>query len=214
MKKSSVRDFRPDKVEPRVIRADAQRNREAILAAARDVFEEHGVLVSLDSISIRAGVGNATLYRNFPTRDDLLAAVMGVNLASILVTATALSEEPDPREALGEWLFRLTWELRIWHDLPNCVATAQSAPDSSLKSTNAALLDATGSLLAQARSAGVTIDTVTAEDLFELVLALSWGVDRFGDNEQAARRRVGLATAGIFRIATHPERVLTHSLPN
>lgn len=214
MKKNPARDSPSDNVAPRVIRADAQRNREAILAAARDVFVEHGVLASLDSIAVRAGIGNATLYRNFPTRDDLLAAVMGVNLASILATATALSDAPDSRVALEEWLFRLTWELRIWHDLPNCVASAQSDPDSSLKSTNAALLDATGKLLAQARSAGLAIDTVTAADLFELVTALSWGVDRFGDDELAARRRVRLATAGIFRVAAHPERMLARSLPN
>jgi AcrR family transcriptional regulator len=65
---------------PRAMRADAQRNRNAILAAARETFEEERVLASLDGIAVRAGIGNATLYRNFPTRDDLLAAVMEANV--------------------------------------------------------------------------------------------------------------------------------------
>lgn len=52
----------------RALRADAQRNRDTILLAARDTFEAEGVLASLDGIALRAGVGNATLYRNFPRR--------------------------------------------------------------------------------------------------------------------------------------------------
>ena len=73
------------------MRADAQRNRDAILVAARETFEEEGVLASLDGIAVRAGVGNATLYRNFPTRDDLLAAVMEANIEAALAEAGELS---------------------------------------------------------------------------------------------------------------------------
>lgn len=188
---------RPDKA-PRAMRADAQRNRDAILLAARETFESEGVLASLDGIAMRAGVGNATLYRNFPTRDDLLAAVMEINIATALEESEALSRSRDPRDALAEWLLQLTWQLRIWHDLPYCVASARSDRDSSMNPANTQLIEATRRLLDTAIAAGVAVNTVTAEDLFELVTTLSWGVDRFGDNEQAARRRVALATAGIF----------------
>lgn len=58
--------------------------------------------------------------------------------------------------------------------------------------------DSSARILDKAKFAGVAVTTVTAEDLFELVTTLSWGVDRFGDDEQAARRRVAIATAGIF----------------
>lgn len=199
MKKKSPAVAQAEKTLPRPIRADAQRNRDAILGAARAVFEEQGVLASLDGIAVRAGVGNATLYRNFPTRDDLLAAVMASKLASMLSTAQELSGSPDARKALEEWLFLLTWQLRIWHDLPYCVASAQGDPDSSMNATSRQLLDRTGNLLDNARNAGMASSTVTATDLFELVTALSWGVDRFGDDEPAARRRVAFATAGIFQ---------------
>jgi AcrR family transcriptional regulator len=189
---------------PRAIRADAQRNRDAILAAAQEIFEEQGVLASIDGIAVRAGVGNATLYRNFPTRDDLLAAVMTTSVANTLATARNLSEWVDARKALEEWLFTLTWQLRIWHDLPYCVASAQSDPDSQMKSTSSELLNATGDLLELARMAGKASTMVTVTDLFELVTALSWAVDRFGDDEQAARRRVAIATAGVFNLLPQP----------
>ena len=64
----------------RPLRADARRNRDAILQAAREAFEADGVLTPLDAVATRAGVGNATLYRNFPTRDDLLAEAYGCRL--------------------------------------------------------------------------------------------------------------------------------------
>lgn len=190
----------PGADKPRAMRADAQRNRDAILDAARQVFEEEGVLASLDGIALRAGVGNATLYRNFPTRHDLLAAVMEVNFVQILATAEELARTRTPRAALEEWLFQLTWQLRIWHDLPYCMTSAQSDPESSLRSANARLTVETDTLLTAARAAGDAVDDVTATDLLELVTTLSWGVDRYGDAEPAARRRVAIATAGVFTL--------------
>lgn len=190
---------------PRPLRADALRNRDAILLAARETFEAEGVLASLDRIAVRAGVGNATLYRNFPTREHLLAAVMEANIATALAEAEALSRDCTPREALAEWLIRLTWQLRIWHDLPFCVASAQADPDSSMSPANAQLIGCTRALLDAAAAAGDIAGPVTAEDLFELVTTLSWGVDRYGDDEAKARRRVGIATAGIFRAPGVPQ---------
>lgn len=183
---------------PRAMRADAQRNRDAILVAARETFETEGVLASLDGIAMRAGVGNATLYRNFPTRDDLLVAVMEANVADILAQAGELARTLGPREALAEWMRRLAWQLRIWHDLPYCVASARSDPGSSMNPTNDRLIEETRALLDTARATGGAVPGVTAEEVFELVTTLSWGIDRYGDDEPAARRRVGMATAGIF----------------
>src|SRR3982751_811210 len=97
----------------RPLRADARRNRDAILTAARETFEAEGVLTSLDGIALRAGVGNATLYRNFPTRDDLLAAVLQTNYDAALTEGRELASVLAPREALLEWLVLLTWQLRI-----------------------------------------------------------------------------------------------------
>jgi AcrR family transcriptional regulator len=183
---------------PRPLRADARRNRDAILLAARETFEEEGVLASLDGIALRAGVGNATLYRNFATRDDLLAAVLEASNELALSGAEELSRTRSPREALGEWLFRLAWQLRTWHDLPDSVATARTDPGCSLDTACSPLRARTAVLLDAAKAAGDVADPVTAEEVFELVTVLSWGVDRFGDDEAAARRRVEIATAGVF----------------
>ncbi|UAK23788.1 TetR/AcrR family transcriptional regulator [Sphingomonas nostoxanthinifaciens] len=182
----------------RPMRADARRNRDAILQAAREVFASDGVLASLDGIALRAGVGNATLYRNFPTRDDLLAAVMEADLDEALAEAETLAREHSPRIALAEWLVRLTWRLRIWHDLPHCVAEARAAPGSSMNQAVSMLVRQTGELLDQAKAAGAAVSAIEADEVFELVTALSWAVDRFGDDEIAARRRVEVGTAGLF----------------
>ncbi|GAA0461476.1 TetR family transcriptional regulator [Paractinoplanes deccanensis] len=182
----------------RPLRADAQRNRDAILAAARETFETEGVLTSLDGIALRAGVGNATLYRNFPTREDLLAAVMQTSTTAALGHADELSRTRTPREAVAEWLVWLSWQLRIWHDLPVCLADAHDDPDSPVQAAGNPLLERTATLLDNAKATGDVPAAVTADEVYELVLALSWAIDRFGDTEQAARRRVTMATAGIF----------------
>lgn len=183
----------------RPMRADARRNREAILRAARATFEEEGVLASIDGIASRAGVGNATLYRSFPTREDLLAAVMQTSVEAATAEAEELAASSPPGEALAEWLVRLAWRLRIWHDLPYCVASAHGDPESSMAPATNPLLAATAALVDRAREAGAVHDEVSGEEAFELATALSWGVDRFGDDEATARRRVRRGTAGLFR---------------
>ena len=86
------------------MRADAQRNRDRIVEVAREVFREKGYDASLDEVAKRAGVGPGTLYRHFPTRDDLLDAIMQswvdrVNEA----TDKVLAHEGPPREVLLAW---------------------------------------------------------------------------------------------------------------
>jgi AcrR family transcriptional regulator len=83
------------------LRADAVRNRERILVAAREAIVEHGPNAPLDEIARRAGVGNATLYRHFPDRESLLFHVLlHVNERFIERAQQALEEEDDPFEAL------------------------------------------------------------------------------------------------------------------
>lgn len=185
-------------ITPKPLRADARRNRDAILRAAREAFELEGVLASLDGIALRAGVGNATLYRNFPDRKDLLAAVMESDIKEAQAQAKTLVAEHAPRQALAEWLVWLTWRLRIWHDLPHCVAEASGEQDSSMNPAVTLLMQLTADLLARAQAAGVAPRTVNAREVFELAAAVSWAIDRFGDNESSARRRVEVATAGLF----------------
>jgi AcrR family transcriptional regulator len=86
-------------------RADAARNHERILSAARAVFVEDGPEASLDEVARRAGVGNATLYRHFGDREDLIRAVATHVIAQVADDAeSALTEEADPFQALRRCL--------------------------------------------------------------------------------------------------------------
>lgn len=89
-------------------RADAQRNIDALLAAAKEEFAAHGVDVSVRAIAARAGVGTATLYRHFPLRSDLIAAVFRREVDDCAAEAPRLAASHDPDQALALWLRRYT----------------------------------------------------------------------------------------------------------
>ena len=88
----------------RAPRSDSLRNRERLLAAARDVFAEGGPGASLEAVARRPGVGIGTLYRHFPTREALFQAVYRHEVDELVALAEALSADADPREALRRWL--------------------------------------------------------------------------------------------------------------
>ena len=86
------------------LRADAARNRAAIVGAARAVFAEQGLDAPLDEIASRAGTGNATLYRRFPTRGDLVAAVFADRMAEHLDAVEAGLADPDPWSGFASYV--------------------------------------------------------------------------------------------------------------
>lgn len=88
----------------RAPRADAARNRAALVQAARDAFTRGGEDVSLEGVAKAAGVGIGTLYRNFPTRDDLVAAVYGSELDAVLARAGELIATLPADQALRAWM--------------------------------------------------------------------------------------------------------------
>ncbi|MEU9474818.1 helix-turn-helix domain-containing protein [Streptomyces sp. NPDC048191] len=88
----------------RPMRADARRNYERLLQVAAEAFAEHGENASLDDIAKRAGVGSGTLYRHFPTRQDLLQAAYVDRIEAMAARADALAAQLPPGEALLEWL--------------------------------------------------------------------------------------------------------------
>src|ERR671919_2041623 len=87
-------------------RADARRNYDKLIGAARDVFAEHGTSASLEEIARRAGVGIGTLYRHFPSRQDLLEAVYVEEVEEVCKSDGELGDLP-PWEAISAWLHRL-----------------------------------------------------------------------------------------------------------
>lgn len=89
---------------PRPMRADARRNRERLLAVAREAFAANGADFSLEDVARRAGVGIGTLYRHFPTRDQLADAVFSEEYEKLTALARELAEVEPPGEALMTWL--------------------------------------------------------------------------------------------------------------
>jgi AcrR family transcriptional regulator len=86
------------------LRADAQRNYDALLTAGRTVFARSGVDAHFEDIAQAAGVGQGTLYRHFPTRDHLLVAILQDRVDLLDTKATELLDAPDAWQALAEWL--------------------------------------------------------------------------------------------------------------
>jgi AcrR family transcriptional regulator len=85
-------------------RADAQRNRERILEIAKEVFTRDGAAASLDDIARRAGIGPGTLYRHFPTRDDLIEAVYSSEVEKLAAAEQRFASTMPPLEALRAWM--------------------------------------------------------------------------------------------------------------
>jgi AcrR family transcriptional regulator len=98
-------------------RADAQRNVDALLQAAKEAFAADGVDVNVRAIAARAGVGTATLYRHFPLRSDLIAAVFRREIDACAAVATRLAAAHDPDEALTLWVRRYTEFVATKHGL-------------------------------------------------------------------------------------------------
>jgi AcrR family transcriptional regulator len=89
---------------PSELRADAARNRERIITAAASVFAEHGLDASTAEIARRAGVGEATLFRRFPTKDDLIDAIIETRMEGVAALADAAASGPDPGAALERFM--------------------------------------------------------------------------------------------------------------
>jgi AcrR family transcriptional regulator len=91
-------------VPARPLRADAARNRARVLETAYETFAAEGLSVPIDEIARRAGVGAGTIYRHFPTKEDLFSAVVDSRLQQIIAAGHALLDEPEPGEALFTFL--------------------------------------------------------------------------------------------------------------
>jgi AcrR family transcriptional regulator len=95
---------KPSQSKARKPRTDAQRNRERILEVAKLAFSQSGVSASLDEIAKQAGVGPGTLYRHFPTREDLLEAVYRTEVEKLAAAERKFADTLPPVEALRAWM--------------------------------------------------------------------------------------------------------------
>ena len=109
-----------DAVVERTLRADARRNREAVLQAARVAFSDEGLDAQMDDIAARAGVGVGTVYRHFPTKEALIEALHAERWRTLAAAAEPYLDADDPVDALERFLWdcaRLQLENRAWAEL-------------------------------------------------------------------------------------------------
>jgi AcrR family transcriptional regulator len=176
---------------PRKLRADAERNRGAILKAAEAVFRAQGAEAPIDEIARRAGVGVGTVYRNYPTKAAVVEAIIEARLGPIVAAARTAQKAEDPGEAFFAMLRRLAEEANAFKALAETVAAAgidlRAAKEDLAKQVHAAMSD----LLARAQRSGRVRPDVTIDDVTTLMGGLSH-VGFGGSNKPARSRCVNL----------------------
>jgi AcrR family transcriptional regulator len=149
-------------------RADARRNYDKLVAAARDAFAEHGTSASLEEVARRAGVGIGTLYRRFPSRQDLLEAVYVEELADVCQSADELTDLP-PWDALSAWLHRLVEYVGRKHALAEELWNYLDRDAEFFSGCRTALFVAGEPLLARAQAAHEVRQDVDYNDVIQMV---------------------------------------------
>jgi AcrR family transcriptional regulator len=179
----------------RGVRADAQRNLDALLEAAKAVFAARGVDAPVREIAARAGVGIATVYRHFPQRSDLIAAVFRREVDACAAAAPALAREHEPVEALARWIRRYTGFIATKRGLAAALHSGDPAFDALPEYFRLRLEPALQALLDAAVSAGQIRDDVEPYDLLRAVGNLSTATGE--DGALHSRRMVDLLIDGL-----------------
>jgi AcrR family transcriptional regulator len=196
--KKPSRAERPEKEPPsapRSVRADAQRNLDALLEAAKAVFGTSGVDAPVRDIAARAGVGIATVYRHFPQRSDLVAAVFRREVDACAAAAPPLLRDHQPGEALARWLRRYTSFIATKRGLAAALHSGDPAFDALPGYFRQHLEPALQSLLDAAVSAGQIRDDIEAYELLRAVGNLS--IASGDDGGLQGRRMVDLLIDGL-----------------
>ena len=183
----------PSPAPPRPLRADARRNYERLLAAAKDLFAEQGVDAPLDEVARRAGLGNATLYRHFPTRGDLIVAVCADEVVTLCAHGTHLRETLPAADALFEWLRAFVAHVATKRHLAVAIADNRAIRRSALfDDWHESMRRTSGALLERAQQAGAVRHTITIDDLH----TLANGIALAASEPEQMERLIGLVRHG------------------
>jgi AcrR family transcriptional regulator len=183
----------PEADPPRTPRADAQRNRARVLAAAHEVFAAEGLSVNVDVIARRAGVGVGTLYRHFPTKEALFTAIVTARLEALTATTKQLAHGADPQEAVFSFLREFGRQASAKQDLFDAIEAAGL----DIKSACAASVDQLTSgidlLLERAQASGAVRRDVTSAEVMSLIV----GACHSGSEDLVCQRMVEIVCDGI-----------------
>ncbi|MBT2212803.1 MULTISPECIES: TetR/AcrR family transcriptional regulator [Actinomadura] len=193
----------------RPLRADAARNREALLAAAADEFAEHGIDASVADIARRAGVGKGTLFRHFPTKDDLISAIVLDRLGGLNEAGERLLRRPDAGDALLEFL-TLAAHRRQQRDISFLHNVGETGTGVAAARTR--LFEIVQVLVDRAREQGVIRADVTGADVVLLMCAPNHVAEYLPDGAPDLwRRYLAIIFDGLRPDGAHP---LPHPAPD
>jgi AcrR family transcriptional regulator len=161
-------------------RADAVRNRERVLAAAKLVFSKGGADASLEAVAKRAGVGIGTLYRHFPTREALFEAVYRREVRQLSELAEQLKDEPSPVEALRRWLHSDIELVATKKGMAAALALAVHGSSELYVDSLERLAKAVGVLLDRAVAAGEIRSDISPKDLLRALVGMCYMHDQPG----------------------------------
>jgi AcrR family transcriptional regulator len=167
------------------MRADARRSRAKLLEAATAAFAENGADAPLDDIARRAGVGIGTLYRHFPTRLDLQAAVYRSQVQSVCARADDLIVNASPEQAFAGWLRAMAAYLTTKRGLAHALIAALGKDSELMSGCWADMHDTAERLLAHAQETGVLRRDVTSQDVLRLVHGIAVATEQSpGDTDR------------------------------
>jgi AcrR family transcriptional regulator len=189
-----------DELEPREradrhLRADAQRNLDALLQAAKAAFATSGVDAPVREIAEKAGVGIGTFYRHFPQRSDLITAVFRYEIDACAEAAPLIASEHSPVEALAKWLQRYVAFVAIKRGLAPALHSGSPAYEPLRAYFEQRVRPALRTLLESAAAAGEVRTDVDADDLLRAVSSLC--MSAYNDGPGRAERMVALLVDGL-----------------
>jgi AcrR family transcriptional regulator len=188
----------------RPLRADAKRNYDQLIAAADAEFTEKGATASLEEIAKRAGVGIGTLYRHFPTRDDLIARVLQKSTQALVARGRALLEKPAPADQLQKWIAELVVYVTTYRDLTAALANSYVAnTDTELCQGCEAITATGGALLARAQAASEIRSDAEVKEIILSAHSAAWIAEQTKD-PGAVDRLLGILFDGLRYVKKKP----------
>ncbi len=199
----------PESVRP--LRTDAARNRQLLLAAAEAEFAERGLSASVADIARRAGVAKGTVFRHFPTKEDLTVSIVTGHLATLTEAAERLAAAGDPQAGLLEFL-TVAADQRRQHDIDFLLSASQS--DERVAALRDQLYAGIDRLVDRARRAGGIRSDVTTTDVFLLMCAPVHIVENLADpGPDLWQRYLGIIFDGLRPQGATPLPQPAPSLP-
>ncbi len=201
----------PLEVEERRLRADAERNRRRLLDAAQALFRERGVDVGVAEIAQRAGVGRGTLFRNFPSKEALIAAIVSERMGEVTGRGREMLGAADPAEALFAFLEELAGVQQVDRALVEAVADTLLA-NPEIRAAHAQIVSTLDALLKRAQDAGAVRGDVGALDVLMLMKGACQAASAFANvDPDLARRHLDLVLGSLRTPAA--ERPLRGRIP-